>query len=280
MLANPLPRNNISRRQFIARSSSLAAGAALGFMQRTSISRIHLAAPPGFQALSGLRMAFVADLHLSVPVSRDFLASVAKAVSALSPHLLLLGGDYATAQEGRPEWIDEALGIFASVHAPLGRFAVAGNHDATLRPGAVFGDYTPHGITPLVNEGVVVPFRSSRFFLAGLDDLGMGRPVAKEALRGHDGSPVVIMCHEPDVFMLDDTMAPSWLALAGHLHAGQIRVPFWGPVVTATAYPKIFDWGWASANGRRVYVTRGVGATYPIPGRLFCPGEICLFEIT
>jgi len=66
------------------------------------------------------------------------------------------------------------------------------------------------------------------------------------------------------------------LILAGHTHGGQIRMPFYGPIVTMTSIKKRYSSGLHQFGKSILYVTRGVG-TSSLPIRLFCPPEITVF---
>lgn len=245
---------------------------------RLVVSRQSLPAPaPG---LRGLKLGFVSDIHRSELVSRESVLEVAAALDGEELDLLLIGGDLASIRSSPPAMIDETLEILGEVRAPLGHFAVPGNHDVALGGSRPLRNAGKAGVTALVNEGLRLEHGGSALFVAGIDDHLNGRPDPERAFREHGGEPVLFLTHNPDALVERMERAPPlWLALAGHLHGGQVRVPLLGPPYNPSRYPKIFDWGWAKDPELRAYVTRGTGVVV-IPMRINCPPEICVFELT
>lgn len=246
--------------------------------ERLEISRHRLPAPaPG---LRGLRLGFVSDIHRSELVSRETVLGIAAALDAEELDLLLIGGDLATIRSSSPAMIDETLEMMGEVRAPLGRFAVPGNHDVAIAGPNSLRHASKLGVTALVNEGVRLEHGGSTLFVAGIDDHLTGRPDPERAFREYGQEPVLFLTHNPDALVERMRgMPPLWLALAGHLHGGQIRVPFLGAPYNQSRYPRIFDWGWAKDDELRAYVTRGTGVVV-IPVRINCPPEVCIFDLT
>jgi predicted MPP superfamily phosphohydrolase len=242
------------------------------------VNRLTVPAPEA--GLRGLRLGFVSDIHRSELVGREEVEGIAAALDAEELDLLLIGGDLATIRYSPPAMIDEALEILGGIRAPLGRLAVQGNHDVDLGGSKALRRAGRFGITALVNEGVRLERGGGALFVAGIDDHKNGRPDIKRAFREHGGEPVLFLTHNPDALVERMGEAPPvWLALAGHLHGGQIRVPFIGAPYNPSRYPRIFDWGWAKGTKMRAYVTRGTGVVV-VPMRVNCPPEICVFELT
>jgi predicted MPP superfamily phosphohydrolase len=67
------------------------------------------------------------------------------------------------------------------------------------------------------------------------------------------------------------------LALAGHTHGGQVRLPFIGAPVTSSEYGQRFAQGWVH-DPVRAYISRGLGVT-AIPVRLLCPAELVILDL-
>lgn len=273
----------MTRRHFL-RTAALSLGAAVpahAVASSLSLQRSfhRIPCPAECPGLSGMRIGFVSDLHRSRLVSREDVEAVAAALNQEEVDLLAVGGDLISAPDTPPELMDEVLEILGTVRAPLGRFVVRGNHDISRIPGRTFRNASRYGIQPLINAGVSVERSGSHLFVAGMDDHGMGEPDPARTFREHQGEPVLFLTHNPDGVMERlDAAPPTWLALCGHLHGGQVRIPFWGAPYLPTAHPDVFDQGFTRPKGRLTYVSRGTGVV-SVPLRLWCPPEICIFEV-
>jgi len=91
------------------------------------------------------------------------------------------------------------------------------------------------------------------------------------------GLPRVVLTHEPDL-LLDMREGQAELALCGHTHGGQIRLPVIGSMVVPSKLKRHADMGRRIINGIPVFVTRGVGEVL-CRARLFCPPEIVVIEL-
>jgi hypothetical protein len=66
---------------------------------------------------------------------------------------------------------------------------------------------------------------------------------------------------------------------AGHYHAGQVRFPWFGPIIVPSRYGRRFDHGHFIINGTHLFVTAGVGSAVP-PRRIYCQPDIFIIDIT
>jgi uncharacterized protein len=276
----PEPTSPMSRRRFLRMAGVLAGTtAAAGYSLALERSDLGVPAPPGSPGLRGLRIGFVSDIHRSPIVSRAAVERQAAIFGDAGVDLLVVGGDLVSSPYSQPEQIEEVLGILGEVPAPLGRVVVPGNHDKSMRRKDTLAGAEARGFHDLTNRGLRVEYGGSALWVAGLDDHTQGSPRIESALHGRAGEPVLLVTHNPDAIIrrLRDE-DEVWLALAGHLHGGQVRLPFMGALVLPTRYPEHFDHGWASPLGRRTYVTRGSGEVH-VPLRLGCPPEVCIFTV-
>jgi predicted MPP superfamily phosphohydrolase len=273
----------LSRRQFLI-SGGVAAGAAalgvgaVGLDQRLDVAHLDVPAPtPG---LKGLRVGFASDVHRSSLVSRAEVEGVAAALDAEDLDLLVIGGDLASVRFSSKEMIDEALEILGGIRARLGRVVIQGNHDVALAGSRALRNAGRLGFTALVNEGLRLEHGGSTLYIAGIDDHHNGHPDVARAFREHAGEPVLFLTHNPDALIERMEGAPPvWLALAGHLHGGQVRLPLVGAPYNPSRYPHLFDWGWVGEGvAMRAYVSRGTGVVM-VPIRIYCPPEICIFTL-
>jgi len=227
-------------------------------------------------ALAGLRaplrVGFLSDLHYGPFVRQGPVAAWVDATLDLAPDLVLLGGDLV--DHRAPADLGPLLAQLARLRAPLGVFAVWGNHEYHRFPRRGIGTFATAlrevGVTPLRNEGVVL---RDDLFLAGLDDLIEGLPDLNAALAGRPtASACLLASHNPDV--LPRVPEDIALTLSGHTHGGQVVLPWLGPLVTRSRYGRRFVAGWIRAPALG-YVSRGLGMTL-LPVRLFCPSELTL----
>jgi uncharacterized protein len=275
-------RAGLSRRRFLALAGagglSLAgAGTAWAAGFDLVLEEREVVIPGLDPHLDGLRVGLLADLHHSVFVSLRQVEQSVRLLNSAKPDLAVLAGDFVYHDAARALPCAQAL---RQVDAPLGTYAVLGNHEYWTAPRLVSRALTAQGIRVLVNAAARVEFNGAELWVAGLDDAFSGRPDLTAALRQVPlGAMRILACHEPDYA---DVLAkrPEWLplTLSGHSHGGQVVLPGVGPLVLppmARRYPA----GLATVAGtdRLIYTTRGVGHTWPI--RAFCPPEATLLVL-
>lgn len=220
-----------------------------------------------------LRLVFLTDLHLGPYLGERELQRWVDATLRLEPDAVLLGGDLVD-RNYRGD-LAELAAHLPRLSAPLGVYAVLGNHDH-----ARFPRLTPmlelletSGVELLVNSAVRV---RDDLVLTGLDDFRVGRPDMAAALasaahlRGGGGGAVTLLSHNPDV--IPELPGGVDLVLSGHTHGGQVRLPFLGPVITSSAYGRRYASGWVD-DPMPAYVSRGLGVT-SLPFRYDCPAEL------
>lgn len=226
----------------------------------------------------GLRIAQLSDIHLLPFVRAAYIRKAVALANATKPGLVVLTGDYADEESALPL----LSALMADLHAPLGVYAVAGNHD--LWPGAdkVRQALQAAGVNWLDNTGTMLEWRGVRFYLAGLADGMSGSHDIGAALQDLPAAMFCIMlAHEPDI--ADEVAAAGrvQLQLSGHSHGGQVRLPFIGaPVLPPLA--KRYPEGLYKIKQLQLYTSRGVGLIGPPfgpPVRFNCRPEINLIEL-
>jgi predicted MPP superfamily phosphohydrolase len=276
----------VRRPQLAAAAGAALAGGALAawagwFEPRSLVLREERLALPGWPAsLDGLRVGLLSDVHGGVPhMGRAAIARAVDRLNATAPDMIVLLGDYLDASAlfgGRmaPEAIAAELG---RLRAPLGRFAVLGNHDWKRAGDAMGRALAGAGIPVLENDAVPVDARGTRLWIAGLADMRHRDPDVRRTLRGvPDGEPVLLMAHDPDLHpQVPQRVA---LTLSGHVHKGQVAIP----VLRRPAIPSRHGERYARHNvvdaGRRLYVSSGLG-TSGVPLRLLAPPEVVVLEL-
>lgn len=227
---------------------------------------------------TGLRIGALSDFHLADTVSRKRVEEAVRLLKRQSPDLILLLGDYSTAMHsGRVihRHVATALDILSSLSAPLGVYAILGNHDITPALPDLGSMISSRGLIPLIDTSVLLTTHGERFAIVGLNDALQKKPDPTIALSGiPNGTPTLGLVHEPDASSL---LSGSALVLSGHSHGGQVRLP----VIGAPVLPRLgrkFPWGLRTNHGTLVYTTRGVGMVPPRL-RVNCPPEITMIEI-
>ena len=217
-------------------------------------------------AFDGTRVLVVSDIHAGPFVSPRTLARTLDRLVALQPDLILLPGDLLTAHAG--EWAVHR-DAFLKLRAPLGTYAVMGNHDHyTGEIETVIASAEEAGITVLHNRCHQLRRGGETLSLAGVDDLVMGGPDLDAALDGAE-NPVILVSHNPDM-LFDAARRGVALMLSGHTHGGQVRLPGLPVLVRQSRYR--LDEGRFEVGGTQAIVTRGLGAV-GVPLRFRCAPE-------
>lgn len=254
---------------------------------------------PGWGSNQPIRIVMVADLHAGEPnMGPARMARIVARANALGGDLILLMGDYRATHpyQTRYIWVDELAPIVAGLTAPMGVYAILGNHDwreddAALRskagPTRVQRGLAAAGLQVLANRAVRLETAKGPFWLAGLDSQAAfsfrfvpDRPGADD-LPGtlaqiSDDAPAILLAHEPDIFPeVPDRIA---LTLSGHTHRGQVRLFGWAPVVPSR-FGARYLYGPVVENGRTLVVSGGLGCS-GLPIRFGSPPELTVVELS
>ncbi len=266
----------VTRRSILRLATGVTAGLVVGGAAHGALyERHHLSVvradlpcrdlPPG---LDGLRVGLVTDTHHSAYTSLSFIEQAVTLVQNETPDLVVLGGDYVTRRNRA--YIPDAATPFARLRAPLGVYAVLGNHDDdTLVPRAL----RKAGVSVLRDartrvrvRGESVDLLGVRYWTRRLDDIA---PLA----RGR--APFTIMlAHDPRRLWEASALRVP-LVLSGHTHGGQVSLPLVG-AVAAHKFPVVA--GLRVEGDTTLFVSRGVG-TVLIPCRVDCPPDVALLTL-
>ncbi len=246
----------------------------------------------------GMKIAVLADLHMGDPyVTLKRLRRIVRRTNALGADIILVLGDIDASHRfvTAPVALADTARELARLAAPLGVFAVLGNHDwwqdrAAQRrrsgPIEVQVALEKAGIRVLENAAVKLSHRGGAFWLAGLGDQlalrdGAGRFSGVDDLPAtlaqlEDDAPAILMAHEPDIFpQVPDRVC---LTLSGHTHGGQVRLFGWSPVVPSR-YGNRFAYGHVREGAHDLVVSGGIGCSIA-PVRFGVVPEITLIELS
>ena len=166
----------------------------------------------------------------------------------------------------------------SKLEAPLGVFAVPGNHDMQDEGRVYRNAIRSTPLTDLTNRAVRVTHGSESMWFAGVDDLWHGKPHLQTALTDVPaGAAVVLLSHNPD-FAEAQPDPRVGLMLSGHTHGGQVYLPILGAPWVPSRYGQKYISGLVQGPATQVYVTRGIGET-GVPLRFNCPPEINLLTL-
>lgn len=226
-------------------------------------------------AFDGLRVAVLTDVHHGPYLSRKRVRRLVELANAQTPDLTVILGDvvHRDARYIVPAWAE-----LGKLRAPLGVYAVLGNHDYWEGPAQTRQAMARAGITDATQRAFRLARQGQRLYVVGLDDLWEGHADLRAALASVGPSEVaLVITHHPDVFMQQyDRRAVVWLA--GHTHGGQIVLPWLMPPVVPSQYGQTLRAGWVERDGCRIYVSRGLGCITP-PLRLNCRPELPVIEL-
>lgn len=234
-----------------------------------------------------IRIGVISDTHVAAPhVDPARVIGVIERMNAERPDLVVLLGDYTGGHDAadlraaseRSEILQGVL-AFRNLRAPLGVYGVLGNHDSWFDEAEIARALTQADVRVMENRALPVDAEGGRFWVAGLADLVSRRtqPSMTAALSAvSEGEPVILLTHWPDPFA--DTPARVALTLAGHTHCGQVNLPLIGRPILPSAGSHRWPCGLYDENGRKLFVTGGVGVSI-LPVRFRAPPEIVILTL-
>ncbi len=258
--------------------------------QRLTVTRQTLKSPK-LKAGQPLKVLHLGDLHMERITRRD--ERLIELTKSLQPDLILFSGDFLNLSYLHdPQAQADCRKVFQQISAPLGVYVVTGSPAVDLED-----------MVPKLVEGL--PFfhwlREERVTIAKgdqqIDVVGMActhkpfvdGPHLANILKvtpGTQANPAqlphftILLYHTPDLAPHAAELGID-LQFSGHTHGGQVRLPFYGALITASLYGKALEVGLRHVGALTLYVTRGIGmegAGAPRV-RFLCPPEIILWEI-
>jgi len=220
-----------------------------------------------------IRIAQISDVHLGLLIREPRLSRILEQVRAASPDIFVSTGDLV---DGQTDSLNGVGNLLRDVKAPLGKYAVTGNHEfyAGLDRSLEFTKQA--GFHVLRGEGTSV---AGLINIAGVDDpavIGYGRSGAvpeKEVLSGLPKDKFTLFLkHRPDVEK--NAIGLFDLQLSGHAHKGQI---FPWTLIVRLVFPQIAGL-YDLSSGSLLYVSRGSGTWGP-PIRFLAPPEVTIIDL-
>ena len=223
------------------------------------------------EQLDGLRVAHLSDFHLGAPLSRGRVATerAVRWVARREPDLVCVTGDLVSHPRGESR--------LRKLLEQLGRpYTVLGNHDVAITRDPFSRAAELEDLREAIllrDEAVTVELRDVRVQIIGVDPQSYREHTADPARLAEAGAAFrLLLCHFPGIGRRLEPGAFD-LILAGHLHGGQITIPFPGRPL-ALAHPRAPEVaGLYDTPGGPMHVSRGTGTTF-VPLRFFARPEV------
>ena len=244
------------------------------------------------EAFDGYRIAFASDFHLKSKFKERQLRGTVKALQALAPDVLMLGGDY---QEGC-EYVEPLFDELAKATPPDGIYAVLGNNDYERCTQLIRETMRTNGIQLMEDSTAFIHRGADSIIVWGANAYAEryattppnrsrgGRPGSAMSVSSPTGgveeaSPfVILLTHTPD-YIEESEASIADLALAGHTHGGQVTLFGLYAPVTASKYGMRYRTGLRhNRQGIPIIISNGLGTSrHPI--RMFAPTDIVIVTL-
>lgn len=244
-----------------------------------------------------LDVLHLADTHLSPKDAKlmEFLKALPDRLPKM-PDLVLATGDMIEGDAA----IEPLLESISGIEARFGRFYVLGSHDYYVSSGPSYTKYfssdkvmrraiptdcdrltdglQSKGWVALTNTDRMVEVGEARVRVAGVDDPYLERHETSHIHRGHEDDLAIALVHAPNV-VSEWVLNGFDLVVAGHTHAGQVRLPFLGALVTNCSLPSALASGPTRIGDGWLHVSPGLGTGRYSPIRFLARPEATLLRL-
>lgn len=249
---------------------------AFGFIEgwkRLELKHITFTSPDLPPYFDGYRLVQITDFHLgSFPPGNDFVQKVVDATNNEEPDMILFTGDLVNNQASE---VEPYLDTLRQLHASDGIYSIWGNHDyceygnnhsiGALKRNRrmLYGYQESLGWHQLMNEHHVVSHGMASIAVIGVENPGQppftNRSNLKKAMKGLNPDMFkILLSHDPHHWRREVVGKKIQLTLAGHTHAGQLKIGKWTPARMAFK-----EWGGAYRIGEQMlYVSSGIGGSF------------------
>jgi predicted MPP superfamily phosphohydrolase len=277
--------------------------------------KIKLAGLP--EQWQGRKIAFFSDIHAGSFYTPSLFGNAVTKVMENRPDLILIGGDFIEERTNikNERFRSDLSDQLARLKAPLGCFAVFGNHDAETAENISYVTelLKDAGISLLSNDAVTI----DGVILAGLEESYHQKPDLQAAMQklgieepGSDDNSIssvgenqagaqndsqdialeiteennhqdlcrIIMVHQPDHLPTPEATSDTDLILSGHSHKGQITL-FGLPIYTVDGGRERIYGHYDLPGGAQQITTSGLGTVH-IYARFFAMPEITIIELS
>jgi predicted MPP superfamily phosphohydrolase len=282
---------HITRRGFIRLSiwGILAIAGGKGFLNSRSlelaVENVDLKRlPPAF---NGLKIGQITDIHAGPLVPPELIKKGVDFIMEKQPDVIALTGDFVS---GATKILWTSYGGFKQRHydycmrelkrlkAPLGVFAVLGNHDFWSGPevaAEIARGLEGVGVRVLRNQAIPLEREGQNLYMVGVDDYWEGSYSLTKALLGIPKDQCrILLSHNPDVNENIESLREHIdFIISGHTHGGQVVLPFLGAPYLPSPFGQKYRAGLVRDGERQTYVSRGLGLFFA-PIRINCPPDV------
>jgi uncharacterized protein len=261
----------VYRAASIATVAGLGGALAWGFRygaQHLEVTALEVPIPGLSERLRGIRVAHLSDLHIGNGTEDGRLTAIVEKTNALAPDLVVITGDLF---DHDPRHLAAGAQRLAGLRAPLGVYAVLGNHDLMTGREQVADALARHApALRLLRDECVRLHAAAPLYLAGIEDPGRDwtehghglATIEKLAAAAPSDGPMLLLVHRPDAFMQAAKLGFR-LVLAGHFHGGQLALPVGNGRWNAACFLTPYHRGLYRTGDATLYVSRGLGFAGP-----------------
>jgi hypothetical protein len=255
----------ISRRQFLIAASLATPGVVLADARLIEPTWLKVRPVPLEGTKVGCRCIHFSDIHHKG--DREYLQAVVGQINSLKPDFVCFTGDLME----NKKFLDETLEIVSTIQAPV--FGVPGNHEYSSRApfGTIIKYFAGTGGAFLMNEHREIA--GGKINVIGIT---YGHP-AELVPSPKSGTKNILLMHYP-AWVKKFGGQNLDLILAGHSHGGQVRIPFYGPILLPFEVGE-YDLGLFQTPAGPLYVNPGIGYLHNLNFRFNCRPEITVFEV-
>ncbi len=268
----------------------LSAGVAISYLYATQIAPYKInVRNETFESteiplsLNGTKIVFIADLHINAFLEFEQYEKLVQQINNQHPDIVLFGGDlfdHPANSIPTDELIKQTTDLLKSIEAPLGKFAVLGNHDLESNSTRDMINQLLYDadFELLTNKSIRIRNATNQsIVLAGLDSEMLGYPDEELALENvQEQDFTLVICHTPDTVLTIPTNLVD-LFLSGHGHGGQVYIPIIGAYYKAN-YAEQYYRDKHQIDKTLLDVSNGIGTT-KMNIRFLADAEIVVYTL-
>ena len=236
--------------------------------KRLTVTRYRIETPK-IPAGETVRIVHLSDMHIRERGRRERL--LPELVRSLKPDVILHTGDFFARTPVASDVTAEVLASWDDIpqFACMGNLDPLGDYEGVLAKAHVAEPDLMHGIPLTVRRAKL------RIFGAPSGSLFVQRKMGHLTGDAYN----ILLYHHPSGFPTAWD-CPIDLMLAGHIHGGQVRLPFYGALITLDRYGKRYEYGRFDEHGATLIVSRGIGCEPNVPEvRFLCLPEVVFIEL-
>lgn len=237
----------------------------------------------------GVKILHLTDIHYGRTVnSSKRLNEIKNKVNLSKPDIIVFTGDLIDKDTEMNDEIEESLIEFLkSLDSKLGKYAIKGNHDISFEN---WENIIKEGDFIDLNDTYELIYKNNLnpILISGIStNIGINTNLEEkeedflEYIETLDASSIkpefrILLVHEPD-YLDDINLRNHDLVFAGHSHNGQIKIPFWGPILLPEGAKNYYD-SYYKIQNTDVYISSGIGTSI-VNFRLFNRPAANLYRI-